>query len=189
MASMNSPGVPIFWCYHAFIDDIARDYESIQANPPKGMARATAPDAAAEAQAVRTLGGIVHVSGDKVTLESPAGNFELAGDLASVLKGSDGKSVFVQAKLSGDQATLVSVIGDAAGMDDLPVTSRISGRRIGHFMGMGDVTIVGTKGSKFIVQLPSGRKGYVPKSSVTFGEDMGATPVTPGLKGALDRSR
>ena len=43
MASMSSPSVPIFWLYHAFIDDVDYDWQHLPPKP-KGLP----PMAAAE---------------------------------------------------------------------------------------------------------------------------------------------
>jgi hypothetical protein len=173
MASMSSPCVPIFWCYHAFIDDIGWDYEHMPKpkDPPTGPIPEGTTTVSGEV--VRGPGGVV--------IKTASGNFEVVNEpMKSLLEGLVGKTVFVQARLSNGKATVESVIG-VTGMETLNVRDA-SGKFMGQIGTMAEVRVTGVKGSRFEVEHMGG-KGFISKASVAIGA--GSADETPGIMGSM----
>jgi hypothetical protein len=175
MSTMGSPAAPIFWCYHAFIDDVAWDYEHLPKSKNASTEKATAPEGG-----VTTVTGQVMVSPDgSVMIMTPAGDFDVTNEpFKGLLAGLDGKKVTLQAKLSGKEATVESVTGMVSGAtfnvrDD-------HGKAIGTRGDMEEVRITGVKGGKLEID-QNGQKGFILKSGVAI-----ASPsATPGMNGAM----
>jgi hypothetical protein len=171
MATMRSPAVPIFWCYHAFIDDIAWDWEHSPHNAPKLMT-------AGEKPGVTTIQARVEKNGADVVLHSAAGDFTVANEpFKTILADQDGKDVFVQASLFAGKATVESVTANN-GMTAASVKDA-HGRRIATVGEMGEVRITGQRGDTFEVEA-AGKKGFLSKSDATVG-----TTPTPGVTGSI----
>jgi hypothetical protein len=198
MSTMSSPTAPIFWAYHAFIDDIWTEWKKVHANPPKNLTLN------AQAPGPRTLQGIVRVDqAGNVFLDTPGqGSFAITDDpWKSLLAGAAGQSVSIQATTDGTNAKVSQII-TTNGMKQLTATTP-SGDRAGFFAPMDEVRIVGTDGKNLQVRvLGSGATGLIPASSVPLGEtvtggdlhsprsldgmDMDSTPSTPGIIKAVD---
>ncbi|MEZ0229581.1 MAG: tyrosinase family protein [Planctomycetota bacterium] len=174
MSSMSSPAVPIFWCYHAFIDDIGWDYEHI----PKSKDPIGAP----LPEGTTTIGGEITLCRDGccVVVKTPAGDFEVTNEpFCALLKDLVGRTVYLQAKIDGKRAIVESVTG-LTEMDVLNVRDA-SGKFVGQIGTMAEVRITGTKGTRLEIE-HEGKKGFIAKSGVTIG-----TPsTTTGLTGAMN---
>jgi hypothetical protein len=176
MSTMGSPAVPIFWCYHAFIDDIAWDYEHL---PPP-------PKAAGLASAEEPKGGVTTIRGEvmkddkgNVMIMSPAGNFNVVNEpFKSILADMAGKPVAVQATLNGNDATVVSITAHASA--DLNVRDD-HGKLIGTRSNMEEVRITGVLGGKLKIDQPDG-SGFVVKTGVNLVD---ASMKTAGMTGGM----
>jgi hypothetical protein len=176
MSTMGSPAVPIFWCYHAFIDDIAWDYEHLPASKNMKLEEGAAPE-----KGVTTIRGTVMVDKDgNVMVMTKAGDFNIANEpFKSILKDMDGKEVALQATLDNDQATVESVTAHASTGLNVRDTH---GKLLGSRASMEEVRISGQLGGKFEVDTPDGKKGFVVKTGVSLVD--GASK-TPGMMGAM----
>lgn len=177
MAIMKSPSVPIFWCYHAFIDDIAWDYEHLPKSKDP-VDKATLPGG------VTTIAGQVMVSPDgSVMIMTPSGDFDIANEpFKSLLKLADGKTVYLQASLKGGKATVESVTGMTSMSTALAVRDA-HGQVIGTLGEMSEVRITGQKGNRLEIDF-LGQKGSIIKTGAAFGA--GSPSETPGMSGAMN---
>ena len=200
MSTMSSPTVPVFWLYHAFIDDIDTDWKSVHASESKNM-KATLP----QEQGPRILQGVVKVDdqGNVSLVTEGQGTFNVKDEpWKSLLAGAKDKAVSVQATTDGTDAKLASII-TYNGMSELSPTKTAGGtQKLGTFAPMDEVRITGAQGNDLQVRVVgSGRTGFIPKSSVTIGEatsggDMHSArdPMpgmdmseTPGMTKAMDK--
>lgn len=177
MASMSSPAAPIFWCYHAFIDDVAWDYEKMPKpkDPPLGGPKE---------EGTTTIGGELAWDEDGccLVIKTPAGDFEVVNEpMKTMLARLVGKTVYVQAKLDGKKATVESVTG-MTGMSTLVVRDA-SGKELGTVGTMAEVRVTGEKGARFEIE-HEGKKGFILKSGATIGA--GHPSATPGVNGAMN---
>ncbi len=174
MSTMGSPAVPIFWCYHAFIDDIAWDYEHLP--PPKSASlRAEPPEGG-----VTTIRGTV-MKDDKgnVMIMTPSGDFNVVNEpFKSILADMDGKPVAVQATLKGNDATVESITAHAATNLNVRDTH---GKLVGTRTDMEEVRITGSLGGKLKIDQPEG-SGFVVKTGVSLVD---GAAKTSGMTGAM----
>lgn len=210
MASMRSPSVPIFWAYHAFIDDVAYDWQ----HKPKGPLQAPPPRTGIleeSAAAPSRVNGTVRVVDGTVFLDSAKGSFTLAGSesLLGALRQAEGRSVWIDAMVDLDlTATVIDVHASSRGMEDMSVRSApppqfgflgidfgflasIFGDRSkenGKLRGMDEVKVVGAKGAWLEVIVNDDVRGWVPAKRLEVGQSVekpGEAAHTHGVAGAM----
>jgi hypothetical protein len=207
MADMSSPTAPIFWLYHAFIDDIWVDWQSVQKTQPKKDDLTARP----QLTGPRVLQGTVRVEDGKVFLTNeknadgtPTGGLEVKDDpahkgLAALLATVPGQPVTIEGTTHGNTVTPEDII-TYNGMSALTTT----GDETGTFRPMDEIRITGVSGNDLKVQVPGtdwvdgNGRGLVPASSVNIagaaamlnmmspampGMDMSKTP---GMTKAMD---
>lgn len=186
MASFRSPDAPIFWLYHAFIDDIQYDWKQLKA---KGRTR---PESELpNLKTARTFrakvevqnGGVVLVGVDRDVkfLATPDGSSFDA--LIPLLAAAQGKNVWVTGYFNDDDRTArirwINVEKPMQGPGSVVEVFDKKGAKIGELGAMSEVKVVGVsedgKSLKIIwkrYQKGQGMVfGWVPRDQVTIGAD------------------
>jgi hypothetical protein len=199
MADMSSPTAPIFWLYHAFIDDIWTDWKSVKAAQPKedaltaSGARPTGPRILQGT--VRVEDGKVFLTNDKNPDGTPTGGLQVTDDpehkgLAALLASVPGQPVTIEGTTNGTTVTPEDII-TYNGMSSLTTTG---GDSTGTFRPMDEIRITGVDGDNLKVQVPgtdwvdANGKGLVPTSSVNIAGAAAMLSMmgpTPGMTNAL----
>jgi hypothetical protein len=180
MATMSSPTAPIFWCYHAFIDDIWTDWKQVHSESPRTL---TARDGESE---TRSLEGVVRKDADGNVFFEQAGTGDsypvTSEPWRSILSRADGKAVWLQAKVADGTLDIESVSADS-GMNTLRVHSRpsLTAPTSSLVAPMSEIRIVGAQGDFFEVNTFGKGTGWIVKSAVPFGEDPATAAAEMGV--------
>ncbi len=191
MASMGSPSVPIFWCYHAFIDDIWVRWQEVAGQfshrlketyqHPDGRQRhyfgevIAAPGSATDTDIIPGF-ATLRTSGGGATGEQFHTYNIVNEPFLSILQNANGRHVWVEGQRnSRDSIVVKSVMGyNGPSAVDVLATTDPTSAKIGRIEKSMEATVTGLvddgNGRSFYeVQLDSGQKGFVPVSAIAVG--------------------
>lgn len=178
MSTMSSPTAPIFWVYHAFIDDIWYDWQQVQKNTPKSKGALEA--APYDPEAIRSLEAKVRVDANGNVFLDRVGTQDsfpvTAEPWKSILASRDGKSLWVQGKVDGANLAVDNLITNNESMGPVKVHSgpALADAQNGTLTGMSEVHVTGESGDFWKVRLDdTGKTGFVAKSVVSLGKGSG----------------
>ena len=186
MASLRSPDAPIFWLYHAFIDDIQYDWKQLKT---KGRTRSESElpnikTARSFRAKVELKNGAVVLSGvdrDVKYLVTPDGTSFDA--LIPLLQGAEGKNVWVTGYVNDDDKTArvrwINVEKPMTGPGSTVEVFDKEGAKLGELGAMSEVKVIGVSedGKKLKVIWQRYVKGHgmvfgwVPRDQVKIGAE------------------
>ncbi len=186
MASFRSPDAPIFWLYHAFIDDIQYDWKQLKKS---GRTRTeaelpnikTARSFRAKVELVNGAVVLAGVDRDVKYLVTPDGTSFDA--LIPLLQGAEGKNVWVTGYFNDEDKTArirwINVEKPMTGPGSSVEVFDKAGKKLGEFGAMSEVKVVGVspdgKSLKVIWQrYVKGHGmvfGWVPKDQIKIGAE------------------
>jgi hypothetical protein len=189
MSTMSSPTAPIFWVYHAFIDDIWYDWQQVQKEKPKGGLRdeLEAPDP----NAVRSIQAKVQVDKDGNVTLAQVGTDDTfpvtAEPWKSILAEAKDRTLWVQAKVDNGSLDVQNLVSANESMGPIKVHSgaALDAPQTGTLTGMSEIHITGEKGKFWKVRLDDdGKDGWVAKSVVKLGKSSDDSSMNmPGMPG------